>query len=191
MSGLQETAISIGHCVWERESVLNHRGRASKQARAEQPALLLPSPSRFSAPSGPSPRGSSSGSTVSFTRSTGVLRPDIGPNSLGRQDYPVNNAPNLPPRSISLLLLRNFLVADRLQPCSSLLPLLFFSFSISLSLPVSPHPSISLGSPSRENNSFACVLEMGEVFYVDFVSSGRRHALPRVKGVTPLRSAER
>lgn len=144
MSGLQETAISIGHCVWERESVLNHRGRTSKQARAEQPALLLPSPSRFSAPSRPSPRGSSSGSTVSFIRSTGVLRPDIGPNSLERQDYPVNNAPNLPPRSISLLLLRNFLVADRLQPCSSLLPLLFFSFSLFLSLLllIRPFPSV-------------------------------------------------
>lgn len=188
---MQETAISIGHCVWERESVLNHRGRTSKQARAEQPALLLPSPSRFSAPSRPSPRGSSSGSTVSFTRSTGVLRPDIGPNSLERQDYPVNNAPNLPPRSISLLLLRNFLVADRLQPCSSLLPLLFFSL-LPLSLPASPHPSIPLSSPSRErNNSFACVLEMGEVFYLAFVSPGRRHALPRVRGVTPLRSTER
>lgn len=117
------------------------RERFESSWSSEQASKLVPSSrlccslprSRFSAPSGPSPRGSSSGSTVSFTRSTGVLRPDIGPNSLGRQDYPVNNAPNLPPRSISLLLLRNFLVADRLQPCSSLLPLLFFSFSFSFS----------------------------------------------------------
>lgn len=188
---MQETAISIGHCVWERESVLNHRGRASKQARAEQPALLLPSPSRFSAPSRPSPRGSSSESTVSSTRSTGVLRPDIGPNSLERQDYPVNNAPNLPPRSISLLLLRNFLVADRLQPCSSLFPLLFFSFSLSFSSCFSSSVHSPQFALARENNSFACVLEMGEVFYLAFVSPGRRHALPRVRGVTPLRSAER
>lgn len=163
--------------------------RASKLVPSSRLCCSLPRPASLLHPD-PRQEGPP-GSTVSFTRWTGVLRPDIGPNSLERQDYPVNNAPNLPPRSISLLLLRNFLVADRLQPCPSLLPLLFFSLSLFLFLLLLVRPFPSVRPRERENNSFACVLEMGEVFYLAFVSPGRRHALPRVRGVTPLRSAER
>lgn len=169
---------------------MNHRGRASEQASScratsfAPPLIPLPHPDarQESPPAGrPFPRSSTR------TRSTGASRPNIGPNSLGRRDYPVNNALNLPPRSIPLLLLRNFPVANRSQPCSP-------PSSASASYHLSSCFSSSVRSPrfilTREQ-LLRVRPRNGRAFYLAFVSPGRRHALPRVRGVTPSYSMKR
>lgn len=97
----------------ETESVLNHRGRASEQA-SKPSRLVLPPPSRL--PSLAHPLRESLHRVDRVSTPSGAFRPDVEADSLGRRDYPVNNAPNLPRDPSPLLLLRNFGVAGRLQP---------------------------------------------------------------------------
>lgn len=153
MSGLWETAISIGHCAWKPGSVSNHRGRVSLYP-VLRPVSLTLSLSR--------PRSLRVSPAISFPfpRPHAFMGPDDidgGPDS--RQDYPVNNAPNLP-RDLSCIIAKLF------QPACLLLGF-FDSLSLSLSRLLDEKTA-----PSRAPRS--------ERYYLAFASPGRRRTFPSV-----------